>query len=50
MGRLRQIKGLEEPVPLTLLLKGPVEVADWCPALAPSVGDWRGGPGRGRSH
>src|SRR3954454_17607846 len=33
VARLRQIKGLDEPVPLTLLLKGPVEVADWVPGL-----------------
>src|SRR5262245_51651240 len=29
MARLRQVKGLDELIPLTLLVKGPVEVCDW---------------------
>lgn len=39
VARLRQIKGGDETVPLTLLLKGPVEVADWVPGL--SALGWR---------
>ncbi|AGA29791.1 Sua5/YciO/YrdC/YwlC family protein [Singulisphaera acidiphila] len=39
VARLRQIKGFDEPAPLTLLLKGPVEVADWVPGL--SALGWR---------
>lgn len=34
VARLRQIKGHEEPFPLTLLVKGPVEVADWVPGIS----------------
>src|SRR5690349_5544632 len=34
VARLRQIKGADEPFPLTLLVKGPVEVADWVPGIS----------------
>jgi protein-tyrosine phosphatase len=35
VARLRQIQGLESSCPLTLLLRGPGEVADWVPHVSP---------------
>src|SRR3954468_23757484 len=33
VARLRQLPGHDETMPLTLLVKGPVEVRDWVPGL-----------------
>jgi protein-tyrosine phosphatase len=35
VSRLRQIQGLDSSCPLTLLLRGPGEVADWVPQVSP---------------